>query len=42
MKREYQKPTMKIVLLSHQSHLLAGTGLDEASCARRNDSDFED
>ena len=26
MKKEYKKPTMKVVLLQHQCHLLAGSG----------------
>lgn len=25
MKKNYQKPTMQVVLLQHQTHLLAGT-----------------
>ncbi len=27
MKKEYKKPTVKVVLLQHQTHLLAGSGV---------------
>ena len=27
MKKEYKKPTVKVVLLQHQTHLLAGSGI---------------
>ena len=27
-KKEYEKPTMKVVMLQHQTHLLAGRGVE--------------
>ena len=27
MKKEYKKPTVKVILLQHQTHLLAGSGV---------------
>ena len=41
MKREYMKPTMKVVELQHQHQLLAGSPLDSVDINLDEEDDFE-
>ena len=41
MKREYMKPTMKVVELQHQHQLLAGSPLDSVNTGLGEEDDFE-
>ena len=40
MKREYMKPTMKVVELQHQHQLLAGSPLDSVNTGLDDGDDF--
>jgi len=40
MKREYMKPTMKVVELQHQHQLLAGSPLDSVDTGLGDGDDF--
>ena len=40
MKREYMKPTMKVVELQHQHQLLAGSPLDSVNTGLGDGDDF--
>ena len=40
MKREYMKPTMKVVELQHQHQLLAGSPLDSVDTGLGEEDDF--
>ena len=41
MKREYMKPTMKVVELQHQHQLLTGSPLDSVDINLDEEDDFE-
>ena len=41
MKREYMKPTMKVVELQHQHQLLAGSPLDSVNTGLDEEDYFE-
>ena len=42
IKKEYQKPTMKVVPLKHRTHILVGSGPDTLSGHAKSDSETQD
>ena len=42
MKKEYQKPTMKVVLLQQRTHILAGSGPETLRGHAKSGSETED
>ena len=39
-KKDYQKPTMKVVILQHRTQLLAGSGLNDPNDYNDGDDQF--